>query len=121
MRGILPLSIVKLDPLGRVPKMLFKLEVLHSGRIGHWKIAATVDGSEIKRALTVEEKIRRLARLLPKGNQKSLEMSGTRLLTISRASGVIRSMNTGFCSIIPEDWTKRNLIEVFLSRSRILM
>ena len=43
--------------------MLFKLEVLHSGRIGHWKIAATVDGSdgsEIKRALTVEEKIRSL-------------------------------------------------------------
>ena len=64
MRGILPLSIVKLDPLGRVPKMLFKLEVLHSGRIGHSKIAATVDGSEIKRALTVEEKIRRLARTI---------------------------------------------------------
>ena len=49
MRGTFPLSIAKLDSLGRVPKMLFKLEVLHSGRIGHWKIAATVDGSEIKR------------------------------------------------------------------------
>ena len=69
MRGILPLSIVKLDPLGRVPKMLFKLEVLHSGRIGHWKIAATVDGSEITRALTFnsKRKIRRLARLLQEG------------------------------------------------------
>jgi hypothetical protein len=64
VRGTFPLSIAKLDPLGRVPKMLFKLEVLHSGRIGHWKIAATVDGSEIKRALTVEEKIRRLARTI---------------------------------------------------------
>ena len=49
MRGTFPLSIAKLDPLGRVPKMLFKLEVLHSGRIGHWKIAATVDESEIKK------------------------------------------------------------------------
>ena len=67
VRGTFPLSIAKLDPLGRVSKMLFKLGVLQSGRIGHWKIAATVDGSEIKRALTVEEKIRRLARLLQEG------------------------------------------------------
>ena len=37
-RGTFPLFIAKLDPLGRVPKMLFKLEVLRSGRIGHWKI-----------------------------------------------------------------------------------
>ena len=64
VRGTFPLFIAKLDPLGRVPKMLFKLEVLHSRRIGHWKIAATVDGSEITRALTVEWIIRRLARLL---------------------------------------------------------
>jgi hypothetical protein len=41
-------------------------------------------------------------------------------LNVAGASGVIRSMNTGFCSIIPEAWTKRSLIEVF-SRSRILM
>jgi len=41
-------------------------------------------------------------------------------LNAAGASGVIRSMNTGFCSIIPEAWTKRSLIEVF-SRSRILM
>jgi hypothetical protein len=47
--------------------MLFKLEVLHSRRIGHWKIAATVDGSEITRALTVEWIIRKLARLLQEG------------------------------------------------------
>ena len=67
MRGTFPLFIAKLDPLGRVPKMLFKLEVLHSGRIGHWKIADTVDGSEITRALTVEWIIRRLARLLQEG------------------------------------------------------
>ena len=67
VRGTFPLSIAKLDPLGRVPKMLFKLEVLHSGRIGHWKIAATVDGSKITRALTVEGKIRRLTRLLQEG------------------------------------------------------
>ncbi len=64
MRGTFPLSIAKLDPLGRVPKMLFKSEMLYSGRVGDWKIAATVDGSEIKRALTVEEKIRRLARTI---------------------------------------------------------
>ena len=65
VKGTFPLFIAKLDPLGRVPKMLFKLEVLHSGRIGHsWKIAATDDGSKITRALTVEGKIRRLARLL---------------------------------------------------------
>jgi hypothetical protein len=44
--------------------MLFKLEVLHSGRIGQWKIASTVDGSEITKTLTVEWIIRRLARLL---------------------------------------------------------
>ena len=67
VRGTFPLFIAKLDPLGRVPKMLFKLEVLHSGRIGHWKIVATVDGSEITRALTVEWIIRRLARLLQEG------------------------------------------------------
>ena len=60
----IPTFIAKLDPLGRVPKMLFKLEVLHSGRIGQWKIASTVDGSEITKALTVEWIIRRLARLL---------------------------------------------------------
>ena len=65
VRGTIPLSVNKLSPLGRVPKMLFKLEVLHSGKIGHsWKIAATDDGSKITRALTVEKKIRRLARLL---------------------------------------------------------
>ena len=62
VRGTSPLFIAKVDPLGRVPKMLFKLEVLHSRRIGHWKIASTVDGSEIKRALTVEWIIRRLAK-----------------------------------------------------------
>ena len=67
VRGTIPLSVNKLNPLGRVPKMLFKLEVLHSGRIGYWKIAATIDGSEITRALTVEGKIRRLARLLQEG------------------------------------------------------
>ena len=67
VRGTFPLSIAKFDSLGRVPKMLFKLEVLHSGRIGHWKIADTVDGSEITRALTVEWIIRRLARLLQEG------------------------------------------------------
>ena len=48
--------------------MLFKLEVLNSGRIGHsWKIAATDDGYKITRALTVEGKIRRLTRLLQEG------------------------------------------------------
>jgi hypothetical protein len=68
VRGSIPLSVNKLNPLGRVPKMLFKLEVLHSGKIGHsWKIAATDDGSKITRALTVEGKIRRLARLLQEG------------------------------------------------------
>ena len=68
VRGTIPLSVTKLNPLGRVPKLLFKLEVLHSGRIGHsWKIAATDDGSEITRALTVEGKIRRLARHLQEG------------------------------------------------------
>ena len=67
VRGTFQLAIAKLDPLGRVPKMLFKLEVLHSRRIGHWKIAATVDGSEITRALTVEWIIRKLARLLQEG------------------------------------------------------
>jgi len=67
VRGTFPLFIAKLDQLGRVPKMLFKLEVLHSRRIGHWKIAATVDGSEITRALTVEWIIRKLARLLQEG------------------------------------------------------
>ena len=57
MRGTFPLFIAKLDPLGRVPKMLFKIEVLHSGRIGHsWKIAATDDGSKITRALTVRRR-----------------------------------------------------------------
>ena len=65
--GTFPLSIAKLDPLGRVPKMLFKSEMLHSRRVGHWKIAATVDGSEVTRALTVEGKIWRLARLLHEG------------------------------------------------------
>ena len=65
VRGTIPLSVNKLNPLGRVPKMLFKHEVLHSGKIDHsWKIAATDDGSKITRALTVEGKIRRLARLL---------------------------------------------------------
>ncbi len=67
MRGSIPLSVNKLNALGRVPKMLFKLEVLHSRRIGLWKIAATVDGSEITRALTVEWIIRKLARLLQEG------------------------------------------------------
>jgi hypothetical protein len=67
VRGTFPLSIAKLDPLGRVPKMLFKSEMLYSGRIGHWKIAATVNGSEITRALTVEWIIWRLARLLQEG------------------------------------------------------
>ena len=67
MRGTFPLSIAKLDPLGRVPKMLLKSEMLYSGRIGHWKIATTVNGSEITRALTVEWIIRRLARLQQEG------------------------------------------------------
>ena len=68
VRETIPLSVNKLNPLERIPKMLFKLEVLHSGKIGHsWKIAATDDGSKITRALTVEEKIRRLARLLKEG------------------------------------------------------
>ena len=54
VRGTIPLSVNKLNPLGRVPKMLFKLEVLHNGKIGHsWNIAATDDGSKITRALTV--------------------------------------------------------------------
>ena len=45
VRGTFPLSVTKLNPLGRVPKMLFELEVLHSGRIGHsWKISVTDDG-----------------------------------------------------------------------------
>ena len=68
VRETIPLSVNKLNPLERIPKMLFKLEVLHSGKIGHsWKIAATDDGSKITRALTVEGKIRRLARLRQEG------------------------------------------------------
>ena len=86
VRGTFPLSIAKLDPLVRVPKMLLKSEMLHSGRIGNWKVAATVDGSEITRALTVEGKIRRLARLLQEGIRT---IAGTSKERLRRLAGVI--------------------------------
>ena len=82
----IPAFIAKLDPLGRVPKMLFKSEMLHSGRIGDWKIAATVDGSEIKRALTVEWIIRRLARLQQEGIRT---IAGTSKELLRGLAGVI--------------------------------